>query len=95
MGKNKSAELDIVDFIARYGTLGFAFLLLFLIFTWYKHNLWGNSFNAAFKFAFILLSITSILAGHVLSNSFLVFLLAILFALNFLELEDKKKHESV
>ena len=90
MGKNKSAELDIVDFIARYGMLGFTIFTLFLAYTWYKHHKPKSSFNSSFKFAFILLTIAAVLAGHVLSNSFLVFLLSILFALNLCELRGQR-----
>ena len=82
MGKNKSAEMDIIDSIARYGMIGWTFLALILLWTFIRHLNFKQNYTYSFYFAFFLLSVNAVLAGHVLSNSFLVFHIAVLFMIN-------------
>lgn len=84
VGKTKSAEMDIIDFIARYGLLGWTLMAFILLWTLIKHVNFKSTFTWVFLFSFGLLSLNAILAGHVLSNSFLVFHLAVLFTINYL-----------
>lgn len=92
MGQSKPAEMDIIDFIARYGLLGWTLMFLILVWVLLKHMQFKLNYTYALIFSFSLLSMNAILAGHVMSNSFLVFQLAIIFTINHVRMKNNQQN---